>query len=164
MTENSLIHASTEKLSIADKYFSLKKEQRINRMQFFVRNILILVTFLISIIIPVSLLMVPTMIYVVCITVNKRANDFNYNGLYYAIVYFICVCISFITPFFLTAYIFMHSWGWDFNKNDPILHRIGMLTFISMFTLIILWGILQLRKWNPGNNQYGPAPTGNPLV
>lgn len=40
MTENSLIHTSGEKLSIVDKYFSLKKEPRINRMQFFVRNII----------------------------------------------------------------------------------------------------------------------------
>jgi hypothetical protein len=47
MTENSSIHAPAEELSIAGKYFSLKKEQRINRMQFFVRNIIgILVWFL----------------------------------------------------------------------------------------------------------------------
>lgn len=40
MTENSSIHAPAEELSIVDKYFSLKKEPRINRMQFFVRNIM----------------------------------------------------------------------------------------------------------------------------
>ena len=45
VSQNAPLNAP--ELSIADKYFSLKKEQRINRMQFFVRNIIgILVWFM----------------------------------------------------------------------------------------------------------------------
>lgn len=47
VSQNAPLNAPAEELSIADKYFSLKKEQRINRMQFFVRNIIgILVWFM----------------------------------------------------------------------------------------------------------------------
>ena len=49
VSQNAPLNAPAEELSIADKYFSLKKEQRINRMQFFVRNLVILTLWLLTI-------------------------------------------------------------------------------------------------------------------
>lgn len=39
VSQNASLNAQAEKLSIVDKYFSLKKEERINRKQFLVRSI-----------------------------------------------------------------------------------------------------------------------------
>ena len=41
VSQNTSLNDSGEKLSLVDKYFSLKKEQRINRKQFLVRIILL---------------------------------------------------------------------------------------------------------------------------
>lgn len=178
VSQNAPLNAWTEELGIVDKYFSLKKEWRINRMQFFVRNIIAFISFIIFfifhsiishyysamgglIIIVIQLLITP---YIVCINVYKRACDFNHNGLYYVIIYFVSLSISFLGPILLTAYIFMHSWWWALRKEDLGLNILWLVSLISIFTLIITLCTLQFRKWNPGNNQYGPAPTGKPLV
>lgn len=100
------------KLTLKDKYFSLKKENRINRMQFFVRNIIAFATWMVFMFIfgllsiflstllnneipwifivgmifaPISVL---PLLYVSVINMIKRAHDFGHSGTWYVFGYF----------------------------------------------------------------------------
>lgn len=190
--EHKSLYSLVEKLSIVDKYFSLKKEWRINRAQFFVRNItgtLIGLTpiFIIGVlivaaqefeVIPVvhddetlpmwalvitgiAMLMGTSVYYALGVNNCKRAHDFNHEGLWYNLMFYIGI---FAVGIMIGLLIFI--WAMMASGDVLLWASLGFAWgYISIYLAqMITWWILQFRKWNPGNNRYGPAPTGKPLA
>ena len=187
MTENSSIHAPAEELSIAGKYFSLKKEQRINRMQFFVRNIIgILVWFLfmlwVFVLIQISiflfkwslnrsifwmifafmpLITIIPLLYIFCINTCKRAHDLNHHWIWYLLWYFLG---PLILDFLLYIIFFITGFAIGVDHMDHVIWSFVNIYVIVYMLPLILLGILQFRPGSQHKNKYGPAPTGKPLV
>lgn len=192
VSQNTPLNTSGGKLSIMDKYFSFKKEQRINRTQFFVRNItgiligwapIALIGILIftgqqfgiirvvkdgepfpieaSITVGVVMILSIAIYYILCINNCKRAHDFNHQGIWYNLMFYIGIFLIWLWVGIL-IFLWVLMMGWD----GMIWATIAFIWwYVSIYIAqLVTWWILQFRKWNPGNNQYGPAPTGKPLV
>lgn len=188
MTENPLIPASVEKLSIVDKYFSLKKEGRINRMQFFVRNIIgilvwLLLMFCIFVLIQINIFFIDKWnlnrsvfwiifafipivtiippLYVFFINTCKRAHDLNHRWIWYLLWYFLG---PLILDFLLYIIFFITGFAIGVDHMDHVIWSFVNIYVIVYMLPLILLGILQFRPGSQHKNKYGPAPTGKPLV
>ena len=96
--------------------------------------------------------------YILCVNVCKRAHDYNHRWLLYNLAYYVGAPLVYISSIICTVF-YVHDLGGGAMM-------MGILIWLSLSSVIqiITWSILQLRKWNPWSNKYGPAPTGKPLV
>lgn len=178
VSQNTPLNTSGGKLSIMDKYFSFKKEWRINRMQFFVRNLVML---------SIWLLLIESLWFAMgwWLSNDQIINQLIENPDQWVLVdntlkqleillNFLMCCIIWVN-ICKRAHDYNHKWRWHIIL--PVLiwllliilwSIVGVSASISfifgIISIAMAWLLLQFRKWNPWSNKYGPAPTGKPLV
>ena len=186
MTENPSIPASTEKLSIVDKYFLLKKEGRINRVQFLLRTLLIISIWYIWTYIQrywlthfseniIHLVKSDNYIGMILFIMVSNAVGFTLTvGMpYILIINSIKRMHDLSKSWFVLFGMMISSWICIYLLYSQIIlvkgDKFGPLAtlwilligiWLSFMPLIYTW----IRKWTPWSNKYGPAPTGKPLV
>lgn len=156
VSQNTPLNTSGEKLSIIDKYFSFRKEQRINFWMFFTRSALLLfVTVLGS-----QVCMIPAFL-------DRWAQSFT--GLMLSIILIGALSIIVTYSWFIQVCKRVHDFDWQGRKYIAIILPLLLICvkfYVSWIVIIIVVVIMLVlkRPGNPGVNLYGPAPTGKPLV